>query len=377
MKKFFYLFLAICTFAACQRERSVSVEVRNPADFDRNSEIVEVPMEEVAGKLQLADTAEIVILDETGQQIPYQITFDNRIIFPASVKAGEQAGYTIKAGTPELFTVSSCGKEYPEAMNDIAWENDRMAFRICGATKETTATEADGYDLWVKNSEDPVLDILYESGRMKRDSCRSVPALGAGTTALYVDNVLVYPGYYQTEEILDNGPLRFTVMLTYHPFVVKGDSGVVETRVISLDKGSQLNKTIVYFKNLKQPQTLATGIELHEPDAGNYFADAKNGYIGYADRANPGAENGVKYVGAVFPSNVKETRPVLVSPSEADKRGVCGHLVAFSDYLPDSDFVYYWGAGWSEFGFSSMDGWTRYLNDFARKVRNPMVVTLK
>ena len=46
-----------------------------------------------------------------------------------------------------------------------------------------------------------------------------------------------------SQEILDNGPLRFTVKLEFTPLTVKGDSTVVETRLITLDAGSHLNKT--------------------------------------------------------------------------------------------------------------------------------------
>ncbi len=40
--------------------------------------------------------------------------------------------------------------------------------------------------------------------------------------------------------------------LVYNPLVVKEDSSVIETRIISLDKGSQLNKTVVSFDNLQE-----------------------------------------------------------------------------------------------------------------------------
>lgn len=47
-------------------------------------------------------------------------------------------------------------------------------------------------------------------------------------------DTIVYPYCYATQEILDNGPLRFTVKLVYNPLVVKGDSTIIETRIITL-----------------------------------------------------------------------------------------------------------------------------------------------
>ena len=37
------------------------------------------------------------------------------------------------------------------------------------------------------------------------------PTLGAGVSALMVNDTIIYPWCYKTQEVLDNGPLRFTV----------------------------------------------------------------------------------------------------------------------------------------------------------------------
>ena len=68
------------------------------------NEMVEVAMNEVASKLKLADTAQIVVLDADGQQVPYQITYDEKIIFQVSVKGNGTAAYTIQSGTPDVFS---------------------------------------------------------------------------------------------------------------------------------------------------------------------------------------------------------------------------------------------------------------------------------
>ncbi len=72
-----------------------------------------------------------------------------------------------------------------------------------------------------------------------------------GTAAL-LDSAgnIVYPYCYESYEILDNGPLRFTVSLRYAPLSVDGDSAVIEERMISLDKGSWLNRTSVTYTGL-------------------------------------------------------------------------------------------------------------------------------
>lgn len=57
--------------------------------------------------------------------------------------------YKITPGTPEAFKTIACGKQYPERVDDIAWENDRIAFRTYGPALQATGEKAYGCDIWV------------------------------------------------------------------------------------------------------------------------------------------------------------------------------------------------------------------------------------
>lgn len=413
MKKLFFLVTAVFAFFACSESKNVTVTVTNPAALERVGEMVEVPMSDISAKLKLADTAQIVVLDAEGQQVPYQITYDDKVIFPANVKANGSSVYTVKAGTPEVFNVKACGKYYPERVDDVAWENDLVAFRTYGPALQASGERAFGYDVWTKyNTTEPVVEARYASElnpetlakiaelrktdpKAASELYRSVsyhvdhgngldcykvgPTLGGGTAALMVGDTIVYPYCYATQDILDNGPLRFTVKLVYNPLTVKGDSGVVETRFISLDAGSHLNKTIVSYSNLKETMPVATGIVLHEPD-GKVTADATAGYISYVDPTdNLKNNNGKIFVGAAFPAVVKEAKPVFFSEQEKKelRGGADGHVLAISDYEPGADYTYYWGAAWDKADIKDVTAWNQYMADFAQKVRNPLTVTVK
>ena len=126
MKKIISLFLAVTAFA-CTQEQSIDVTVTNPSAINRSNEITEIPKDAVA-KL---NGESFIISDNNGTQIPYQITYDNKIIFPVDVNANSSVTYQIKPGTPETPATVACGKFYPERVDDIAWENDRIAFRLC------------------------------------------------------------------------------------------------------------------------------------------------------------------------------------------------------------------------------------------------------
>ena len=109
MKKvFLFAALALLCLACNEAGKSVSVTVSNATSLERDGEMAEVSMSEVSSKLQLPDTAQIGVVDAEGQQVPYQITSDEKVIFPVSVQANGSTVYTIKAGIPQECPVKAC-----------------------------------------------------------------------------------------------------------------------------------------------------------------------------------------------------------------------------------------------------------------------------
>ena len=175
---------------------------------------------------------------------------------------------------------------------------------------------------------------------------------------------------------MDNGPLRFTVKLEFHPFTVKGETTVVETRIITLDTGSHLNRTTVMYSHLQETLPIVTGIVLHEPD-GAIVADAANGYITYVDPTN-GPDQGRIFIGAAFPTDVKEAKTVLFSEAEKKQRNNAdGHVLAVSEYEPNGEYVYYWGFAWDRADIQTLEAWNEYMKAFAQKVRTPLEISVK
>lgn len=398
------------SFLACNDSKTMTVTVTNPLAMERSGEMVEVSMAEISRRLNLADTAQIVVLNADGQQVPYQITYDEKVIFPATVAANGSAAYTIQPGIPQALEVKACGRQYPERLDDLAWENDLVGFRAYGPALQARGERGFGYDLFTKyNTTEPVLESMYANELNKEVrakmaelrktdpkaaaelgrsisyhidhgygmDCYAVgPTLGAGVAALMMNDSIIYPWCYKDYEILDNGPLRFTAKLVFNPLTVKGDTNVVETRVITLDAGSHLNKTAVSYTNLKEPLPIVTGIVLHEPD-GAVVANAADGYMTYVDPTT-GPDNGKILMGVAVPTVVKEAKTVLFSEQEKKQRNNAdGHVLAISDYEPDSQYIYYWGFAWDKADIKTPEAWNRYMADFAQKVRNPLTVALQ
>lgn len=414
MKKILYLFIAAFVLTSCDENRMVTVTVANGSPLERIDEMVDVSMSDVSALLKLPDNGQIVVCDAEGNEIPYQITYNERVIFPVRVQGNASAQYTIKAGTPTDVPVITCGRYYPERVDDIAWENDLVAFRTYGPALQANNERAYGYDIWTKyNTTEPVVEARYAmeldpetlakidslkktdrkaAGELRAatsyhidhgnglDCYKVGPTLGGGTAALMADGQIVYPYCYKTYRILDNGPLRFTVELKYNPLIVNEDANVIETRVISLDAGSYMNKAVISFAGLSEVTPLAAGIVLHEPEGSAAIAaDADNGFATYVDPTdNVNAGNGKIFVGIAAPNTVKEAKAIFFDEKEkAERGGADGHVFVISDYEPGSDYIYYFGSAWSKGAIKDAAAWDKYVQEFAQKTRNPLTVTLK
>lgn len=400
--------MALAGLSACtQVKESLTVTVSNPLPIERQGEMVEIPMDKVVKELGLADTAQVVVWDKDGVEVPYQITYDDKLIFPASVAAESSNTYTLQIGDPENVSVKACGRVYPERMDDIAWENDLIGCRVYGPTLQKRGERGFGYDLFTKRSTtEPVLEEMYAMQNSSENwakvnelrktdpkaanelvqtftyhvdhgygmDCYAVgPTLGAGVAALMVDDAIVYPWCYKDYEILDNGPLRFTVKLEFHPLKVKEDTTVVETRIITLDTGSHLNRTVVSYSSLQESLPVVTGIVLHDT-IGAVVTDAKNGYMTYVDPTT-GPGQGKIFMGAAFPENVEDAKVVLFPEEEKRSRNnAYGHALAVSEYEPNEEYVYYWGFAWDQADIQTPEAWNEYMKEFAQKVRTPLKV---
>ena len=195
----FLLTLSLAAFllSACGKQTdAVTLTLINSLDVERRGEIVEVPLADLTRKLNLPDTARLVVRDEAGREVPVQRTHDGKLLFPATVAALDTARYTVQPGTPDSVPVKVCGRVYPERLDDLAWENDRVAFRAYGPALQATGERGYGYDLLAKRGTDlPVLEeryalhltqnISYHEDHGNGMDCYAVgPTLGGGTTAL-------------------------------------------------------------------------------------------------------------------------------------------------------------------------------------------------
>ncbi|MDR2824944.1 MAG: DUF4861 domain-containing protein, partial [Prevotellaceae bacterium] len=138
MKRVFYLTLIMfIMFAAiaCNRQNGTRVTVSNPSDYDRLTELIEISVDSILarenGQVTVLDTISMLIVkNAAGEEIPSQVTYDRKLIFQPSLKAGDKKQFYIDRGVLQKYEPRVWGRLMPERYDDFAWENDRVAFRI-------------------------------------------------------------------------------------------------------------------------------------------------------------------------------------------------------------------------------------------------------
>ena len=360
---------ASCALAA--DATPITITVSNPSGMQRQ-EVVELDAASVFQRLGISGGRQFVVKNALGFEVAYQLTYDGKLLIEACVAPKGQASYTITKGEPSVFVNTCYGRMYPERVDDIAWENDRGAYRCYGPALQRSGEDAFGNDVWVKNTPDLVVESRYYNELVNKLSyhvdrghgldCYKVgPTLGCGTPALINGDDIIFPYCWKEYELLDNGPLRFTVRLKYNPSKYGNDDNVVENRILSIDKGSNFNKMTVWYDGLTAPADVASGVVIHTEDTESVVL-GKN-YVQYADPTdNPKGQNFQIYVAAIFPDGVDQTRKVMY---ENPVRGNAGHALGIKKGIKAGEkFTYYFGSSWSKYDCRTQKEWQQRIDNF-------------
>ncbi len=379
-KILFGCLLLLPAAVACNHSDTVTVTVSNHTESNFGDRTVELPAGDILSRL---GSKGFYITDEEGKEIPSQLTHDSLILFTANVPREERRKFEIHPcdSLPD-YPLTVWGDFYPRRRDDIAFENELVGFRIYGPGTQKAGEKAFGYDLFFKHPTDSIIvPDLYapetsDAVWAKVDSLRNIdpkladrfietfsyhidhgkgmdcyavgPTLGAGAPALIADGAISFPWCYETAEILDNGPLRFTVQLNFAPRMIGGSPDVIEHRLISLDSKSHLNQSEVWYDGLLENSTIAAGFPLR--DESEVISDQAKGYIAYADPTQ-GPDNGKAMIGVTFP----EGTDTIISKEN--------HVLLTKAFSPTDTLRYRWGFAWDRADIQSLSDWQSYLDN--------------
>ena len=266
----------------------------------------------------------------------------------------------------------------PERMDDYAWENDKVAFRVFGPKAQRMAEEnqeggtlSSGVDAWLKRVERPIINKWYlkelntegsyhEDDGEGLDNFHVGPSRGVGGLAIKRDSTYHFSKNFSNWQHITSGPIRTSFYLEYEDWDADGVL-IKESKIISLDKGSNLSKFEV---SLEGAEHVAAGITLHEKD-GEVKSNLKEGWLSYW-QPHGDSELGTAIVA---PTSVFKDMESYET-DQVDLSNAYAHL-----QVRNGKVIYYAGFGWKKSGqFQSQKEWEDYLSQFALKLSKPLKV---
>ena len=379
--------------------KSVNITVSNTTT-DNRCDIIELPAKDIFSALGIGGGRQILVLDGDNVERPYQLTRDEKLLIQTYIAPLSTINLTIRCGEPKAARLDCNGRIYPDRSDDLAWENDKCAWRMYGPQMHGKGVS--GFDTFAKNVTYPIQDALYNSeltsyainsqlkkaGRgsewpqihrdrytYHRDRGQGMDAytvgntLGAGAPALLDGDNLIMPDVYEKAEITENGPLRFTVRLQMY-----AQDGIKETRIITQDKGTHLAKIEVTYDGAKANTPVASGIVVHKSQPKAYVINKKEGYITYSDALDtPQGQNGQLFIACYYPEKMKA---IKYQPLPEEKAGGIGHVLGVTTLSQEKTFTYYAGSAWSKYDVPTMTVWEQLIRHYANNIKNPLKVTI-
>ncbi|MEC3907053.1 DUF4861 family protein [Tamlana sp. 2201CG12-4] len=381
------LFLsALMLLASCSKtEKEIIISVKNTSNTDRTFETVEL----TKSFLNVKDLSAIGMLNTATNTLEVTQTVDHDndsimdvILFQPKIKAGSEVRFKIvpanKAEKHEAREL--CYSRFvPERTDDYAWENDKVAFRVFGPDAQyrfennlKEGTLSSGVDAWLKKVEYSIINSWYKkytekTGSYHEDTGEGLDnfhvgkSRGIGGLAVKQDTTYYYSKNFIKWRTITTGPIRTSFYLEYESWNA-GKKLVKESKIISLDKGSNLSKFDTTIDGVK---TASAGLTLHEKD-GKVTTNKADGWISYWQ---PHADSELGTAIIVPKDHVMDFE--TYNSAIKDLSNAYAHLKVINN-----NAIYYAGFGWKKSGqFKTKQDWENYLSDFAENLNTPLKVT--
>ncbi len=289
-------------------------------------------------------------------------------ISPPALLTSAESILAAEAKTPRAYA-----RLVPERVDDLAWENDKVAFRIYGPALRS-APEDSGIDLWFKRVPYPIIDTWYRQDLTQKisyhqdhgegyDAYKVGDTRGCGGLGLWIDGKLVTSDTYVSATILWTKP-DVAEFKTVYAYPVKLDGQpIFEHRLTRLRLGARLFEATSFFahapdRNAKPianfPHEILVGLVTQNTGA-EITLDSKSGLAAVYESID-GKNLGV----AVLVDPARVLRMARLPGTDAAKK--MEHAAVFTRVAADGRVSYRAGFAWAGDGdLRTSTAWLNYL----------------
>jgi hypothetical protein len=361
--------------------------VKNNLDIERTFETIELSKD----FLKVEDLLTIGIRDLETHALQVTQNVDNdgdgimdELLFQPKLAAKSEKKYSIvkitEAERPKAEAY--CYSRFvPERTDDYAWENDKVAFRTYGPNAQKMfednikgGTLSSGIDAWLKRVDYSIINKWYKkytekTGTYHEDTGEGLDnfhvgkSRGVGGIAYKSDTTYYVSKNFKNWKTITTGPIRTSFILDYGTWDAGGKM-VKESKMISLDLGNNLSKIEISLAAIDE---VSAGLTLHNKK-GEVSGSNENNWVSYWEPLDD-SEIGTAIV----------TTPDYFSSYETYDSEIKDWSNAFVNLkVKDQKVVYYAGFGWKKSKqFSNKEEWKNYLNNFSKRINNPLIVELQ
>ena len=372
---------AAAIMSSCSEDIKLTVVVSNDSELSRENETVELLFSTLQESNSELTAENVVVIDPSGAQIPSQVYTEAdgtvKLLFQATVAAGESQNYTIIQGTREKYPTLAYSRHVPERKDDYAYENNKVAGRIYGPALDFPRTF--GSDIWLKCTERLVIDDWFEKMDYHHNygegmDCYKVGGtLGGGALVPFVagEKIITGDNWASFQHICD-GPIRTKATFTYNAFDVAGKK-YSASREIVLDANSHFVKSVTAFypqEHAADSLELLLGAVAHDVltyhDGENWIAFTEIA----SDTKQPEVDGNISVALIYDAAELADNPAVQIAKYD-------GHHAIITKEKAGKPITVWTGSGWSQGGIDAPEAWAVMTGDFAYAQANPLKVTVK
>jgi len=275
------------------------------------------------------------------------------------------AALTLAACAPKAEQAKVMARLVPERADDFAWENDYVAYRAYGEALETLeggALTSPGFDAWVKNTTDLVMDqryvddlqngISYHKDHGNGKDCYKVGVtLGAGASSPVIEGELRFPATnFRSSEVLEQSADKVVFVLHYPQWEVAGYKIALDKK-ITVKAGSHFCEAedTYSFEGPTETLSIAAGIVRHDVVAESMLADR---FAIWEKASDTGAEPEESCLGLAI---------VMPGAEMTSVSGDCTHSLCVKSVKSGEPLKYFFGSCWEKADITTSDAWFKLV----------------